>query len=277
MTHQELYRHARYYDVAFSYRDVVGEVDFFLACARLAAADVKTALELASGPGAHARELARRGIPSVALDLSAPMVALCLEKAAAEQLAVEGVVADMRTFTVKRPVDLALNLLTSISYLLEPADLRAHFAAVHAALAPGGVYIVENNHPRDFWSGDHFRPSIWTSREGDLAVEARWHTNAPRVDWNRQRYEIACTFVVDDHGERVELGDSGWLRMTFPSELQGHAEVVGLSLIGIFGSFDLARPLDDLPDAWRTLAVFQRPPARANAARATRSGSGTTP
>jgi hypothetical protein len=260
MTHHELYGHARYYDLAFSYRDVAAEVDFVLACARRAGTDVRRALEIASGPGAHARELGRRGIATVALDLSAPMVALCDEKAAREQLPVEGVVADMRGFSVKQPVDLALNLLTSISYLLEPAELRAHFASVQAALAPGGVYLVENNHPRDFWSGEHFRPSIWTAREGEIEIDARWHTNAPRVDWNRQRYESECTFVVDDHGERVELTDRAWLRMTFPSELQSHAEAAGLSLIGLFGSFDLARPLDDLPDAWRAISVFQRPP-----------------
>jgi SAM-dependent methyltransferase len=259
MTHHGFYDHARYYDIAFSYRDEATEIDFFLSCARRAGLDAKSAVELASGPGAHARELARRGIPSVALDLSAPMVELAVARARQESLPVAGLIADMRAFTLKRPVDLALNLLTSISYLLDPADLRGHFESTYRALAPGGVYIVENNHPRDFWSGEHFRPSIWTMREGDVTVETRWHDNPPRVDWIRQRYEVACTYRVDDHGERVDLHDRGWLRMTFPAELEGHATAAGFALREAFGGLDRALPLDDSEAAWRTVAVFQKP------------------
>lgn len=259
MAHEDFYRCARYYDVAFAYRDVPVEVDFFLACAARWGAPVGRALELASGPGEHARELARRGIPSVALDLSAPMIELCVEKARRAGLPVEGVVADMRAFALSAPVDLALNLLTSITYLLEPADLRAHFEAVYGALAPGGLYIVESNHPRDFWSGEHFRPSRWTMREGDLTIEATWHANPPRVDWIRQRYEVLSRYVAVEGGERVEIEDRGWIRMTLPSELQAHGEAAGFALRELFGALDRGQPLDDGPGAWRTVAVLQKP------------------
>lgn len=259
MAHQDFYRTARYYDVAFAYRDVPAEVDFFLACADRWGTSVKRALELACGPGEHARELARRGVAGVALDLSAPMVELCVEKARRDRLPVEGMVADMRAFTLGAPVDLALNLLTSISYLLEPSDLRAHFQAVHAALAPGGLYIIENNHPRDFWSGEHFRPSTWTMTEGDLTVEATWHADAPRVDWIRQRYEVEARYVVHERGERVEISDRAWLRLTLPSELQAYGEAAGFELRELFGDLDRAQPLDDGPGAWRTVAVLQKP------------------
>jgi hypothetical protein len=78
------------------------------------------------------------------------MVELAVAKANRDNLPVEGLVADMRSFAVKRPVDLALNLLTSISYLLDPEALLRHFESTYRALAPGGVYIVENNHPARF-------------------------------------------------------------------------------------------------------------------------------
>lgn len=259
MAHDDFYRSAHYYDVAFSYRDVPAEVNFFLACADRWGVSVRRALELASGPGEHVRELARRGIAGVALDLSAPMVELCVEKARQGKLPVEGMIADMRAFALRAPVDLALNLLTSISYLLEPSDLRAHFQAVHGALAPGGLYVIENNHPRDFWSGEHFRPSTWTMSEGDLTVEATWHANAPRVDWVRQRYEVEARYVACERGERVELSDRAWLRMTLPSELQAYGEAAGFELRELFGALDRAQPLDDGPGAWRTVAVLQKP------------------
>jgi hypothetical protein len=79
------------------------------------------------------------------------------------------------------------------------------------------------------------------------------------VDWSRQRYEVECTYRIEDHGERIELSDRGWLRMTFPAELRACAEAAGFSLRELFGGLDLAQPLDDSEGAWRTVAVFQKP------------------
>jgi SAM-dependent methyltransferase len=259
MSHAELYRNARYYDVAFSYRDVPDEVDFFLACARRAGTEVGRALEMACGPGRHARELGRRGVPSVALDMQGAMVALCLDEARRSDIPVQGMVADMRTFALAEPVDLALTLLTSITYLLEPSDLRAHFASVYRALSPGGVYVVENNHPREFSEAERFKANAWTMSEDGVSVEVTWHANEPNVDWVRQRYEVESRFVVDDHGERVTITDRGWLRMMYPSELQGHGEAAGFVLCDLFGAADVEQPLDFSEAAWRTFAVFQKP------------------
>src|SRR5688572_16475392 len=53
--HEELYRHARVYDVAFGYRDFAAEVAFLRAChARWGTGATDSFLEVAAGPGVHA-------------------------------------------------------------------------------------------------------------------------------------------------------------------------------------------------------------------------------
>ena len=258
MTHTAFYDDARAYDVAFSYRDVEAELSFLLAAAeRHGRGPIKSVLELASGPGYHAVAAARRGMKATALDLSAPMIERARVKAKEANVDVDGVVADMARFTLQQPVDLAFNLLTSISYLLTSDDLHAHFSSVAAAVRSGGVYVVENNHANDFWTREHFQPSRWTMKQGDVEVFTSWIDEPPAIDPVKQTYSVvARTEVTDGNGKRT-LKDHATLRMIWPQELKAYGEAHGFQLASFYGALDLQLPIDD-PKAWRTVAVFVR-------------------
>lgn len=257
--HTEFYRQAEYYDIAFSYRDVRKETDFFYGVwDRHARRPLKSALELCCGPGYHALELARRGVSSAGLDLSADMVRVLDEKARAERLAVTAHCADMRDFALPRRFDLALNLLTSISYLLTNEDVLRHFGAVADHLEDGGLYLVENNHPRDFFEGDHFRPSRWTMERDGVVVETTWMARPPRINLVDQTYEVTARYEVDDKGKKLAFEDQAPLRMLLPPEMRLMAAQKGLALVGAYGDFSLGQPLDDSDRSWRTIAVFQK-------------------
>ncbi|MCB2108659.1 MAG: hypothetical protein KDE14_13210, partial [Rhodobacteraceae bacterium] len=65
----QVYARAAYYDIVFR-RDVSHEVDFLLAeYKRLNGRDAASMLEIACGPGYHARQFARRGLATHRLDL----------------------------------------------------------------------------------------------------------------------------------------------------------------------------------------------------------------
>ena len=70
--HERIYAAARYYDIAFAYRDFAEECDFLIRAAALhLGRDPSSVLELAAGPANHAIELARRfGTGAVAVLLS---------------------------------------------------------------------------------------------------------------------------------------------------------------------------------------------------------------
>jgi hypothetical protein len=169
----------------------------------------------------------------------------------------------MADFALPQPVDLACNLLTSISYLTATTALSSHFACVARALRPGGVYVVENNHPADFWTRAHFEPSRWTmtASEGDRTLEVftSWIDEPPAIDVVAQTYtvrartEVTETSPAGEH--RRTLVDQATLRMIWPQELVAHGLAHGLSLARFYGALDVDIAIDD-PRAWRTVAVF---------------------
>jgi SAM-dependent methyltransferase len=258
--HSEFYRHARTYEIAFSYRDLPRELAFITdAYAAATSRPLKSALELACGPAYHAMALARRGVPSVALDLSREMVELAVQRAKEQNLPVTGVVANMARFELPARVDLALNLLTSITYLTDTQDLKSHFAGVSACLNPGGVYVVETNHPRDFITHDHFQPSIWEMEEDGVRVKTTWVAEKPVLHPARGTYSVLARYEVNDHGSTSVLEDRAELRMLWPDELRLLAEAAGLTFHAWYGDHDLKRPMDDAPESWRMIAVFRKP------------------
>ncbi len=257
--HHDFYRHAEYYDIAFSYRDVPKETDFLVEMFRRhAGRPLQSALELCSGPGYHAIELARRGVRSAALDLAPDMIRILKTKAAAAHVKVDGVVDDMRSFQLPQRFDLAYNLLTSISYLTSNDDLLAHMKSTAAHLTDGGLYVVENNHPKDFFEGEHFKESKWTMEQGGVSVETSWMFERPKITWVDQTYVVKARYRVTDGDKRHEFVDEAPLRMLLPLEMTALAAQAGLRMVAAFGDWDVARPLDDSPASWRNIAVYKK-------------------
>jgi SAM-dependent methyltransferase len=268
-SHHAFYDDARAYEVAFGYRDIEAELDFLLAVAkRHGATEAASFLELAAGPGYHATAAAQRGLRSTALDLSAPMIERARTRAHHAGVVVDGVVADMADFALDEPVALACNLLTSISYLTTAISLHRHFGCVAQSLLPGSVYVVENNHPNDFWTRAHFAPSRWTMTSKDdehaLEVFTSWLDEEPVIDVVSQTYEVKARTEVKETSSKGEhqrtLVDRATLRMIWPQELVAHGLAHGLSLASFYGALDVEISIDD-PRAWRAVAVFVKPTA----------------
>src|SRR5258708_5656520 len=198
----EIYRRARYYDVAFA-RDIGGEVQFILDLhRRRTGRQLSSLLEIACGPGYHARAFAQLGIKTWGLDLRPEMIDYARELAAADGVSVEWTAADMRYFTLPKPVDAIVTLYDSLDCLLTNEEIIDHFSRVGANLTPDGFYLVEMTHPRDcspWHSGIHqyagdrdgtraaIESAVNGRSEDDPAPEAlhartttRRHANAPR-------------------------------------------------------------------------------------------------
>src|SRR5260221_4795916 len=114
----EIYRRAKYYDVAFA-RDIGGEVQFIrdLHQARTGR-PLASLLEIACGPGYHARAFARLGIKTWGLDLRPEMIEYARDLAAADGVEVEWSASDMRSFTLPQPVDVIATLIYRHTCLL---------------------------------------------------------------------------------------------------------------------------------------------------------------
>lgn len=103
------------------------------------------ALDIATGTGAAALELARSGLTVAGLDASPEMIEQATRQAELARLAIEWQVDDMRAFSIREPVDLVTCFFDSLNYLLAETELLDCFAAVRRGLNQGGWFVFDLN------------------------------------------------------------------------------------------------------------------------------------
>lgn len=111
---------------------------------------VRTALDLGAGPGYQSVALAEGGCRVTAIDSSAPLLAELESRRGA--LPIEPVLGDMRDLLTldavqrvlaeARGYDVAVCMGDTLTHLERSAEVERLFADVHAALAPGGVFVL---------------------------------------------------------------------------------------------------------------------------------------
>jgi SAM-dependent methyltransferase len=280
-TVSSIYQEPELYQLACAYRDVPAEAAALLAWfdkhAKLAGASAsadggagggggaRSVLELAAGPAEHARELARRGLRSTALDFSPAMCAYAAGQAKAAGLELNVVEADMRDFRITGPdggqtrFDLAITMLNSVCHLFTLDDLVNHLSAVAAHLAPGGLYIVELAHPADFFSTAPRTSSEWTVDVGGVHAQVRWGGRHDQIN--------PLTQVTDEHMTIKATAEDGTVRTVsdvVPNRFWTLTEFTaalrlagGYELAASYGDFDDTTTLS-APTAWRMILILRR-------------------
>jgi SAM-dependent methyltransferase len=271
--------YAEAYDIAFDWRDLGQECDMLDSIFRRFSSTgpvPRSFLDLCCGPGFHCLEYARRGLRSYGLDLSEAMLGYAREKAARLGIPVGFIHADMRDFQLPASVDLAFCPMGSFHYLLSNEDIVRNLQAVARNLAPGGLYVIEANHPRNVFKME--RPHIldWGTRINDSVVPMSWSG-----DWESQRGEtvVRIHWGADDGGYdpfsqiatsrvRIEMVRNGSSRvwefqdpdrfLTF-QELQLLIEKSGVfETLTWLGDLDMDCPLDNSDKSSWMIPVLRR-------------------
>lgn len=254
-----IYGNARAYQVAFSYRDVPAEVDVLLGWfERHTGGAPGAVLELAAGPGDHAREFGRRGVGATALDLSPQMCRYARDQAAGAGIRLDVVEADMSAFDLGRQVDLSFLLLSSDAHLLDLDAFLGHLDSVARALRPGGLHVIESTHPKDHFGTDGVTLAEWEAESGGLAVNARWGGDGDPFDAVTQVVRRSVRLeVTDADGTASTIEDTSFERLWTTTEIE--------AAVRLSGAFDIAAwygAYSDLPvtapTAWRMIPVLRR-------------------
>jgi SAM-dependent methyltransferase len=256
-----VYSEAELYEAAFGYRDYRSEWSFLESLWHTFGWDVPSphVVEIAAGPAGHALAAARAGWTSYALDKSAAMVELGRTRARQTGVTLDYSQQDMETFSIQARCNLAITMLDSISYITSNDKFLSHLSAVRDALLPGGLYIIETDHPAAVFGFDRTTESSWTVDYRGAELRVEWIAEAHSFDPVTQCSRVSASFELWSGGSRERvIRETAWQRAFTFQEIDALAKASGaFEIIGVFGGFDLDLGLAD-DGAWRTVVTMRR-------------------
>jgi SAM-dependent methyltransferase len=179
-------------------------------------------LDLSCGHGRIANRLARRGARVTGLDRSASFLELARAEAVELGVDVEYVQSDMRAIPWQRRFEAVLNWFTSFGYFGDD-ELHAVLRGVHAALRPGGRFLLEMVSITNVMT--RLQPNGITERGDDLLLERR------RYDPLRGGMDTEYVAVRDGRVERYPV----FIRNPTYTELRDWLLAAGFSRVDGFG------------------------------------------
>lgn len=192
-------------------------------------------LDVACGPGRHARALESAGARCIGLDLS-----MTLLRRARHVTSAPLVRADMRRIPIRpRSMDLAVNLFTSFGYFEDDAQHRAALEQMVSTVRAGGWFAI------DFLNAARVRASLVPAEEATLGG----HRVQVRRNMTHGGRFVCKTIHADDGRSWLER-----VRLFSPRELDALVAGAGVRVTHRFGDYE-GEPLTD--QAPRTVLIGQ--------------------
>jgi len=251
----EIYDYPKYYEIAFSWRDIQAEANLFEECfERFSKTDVKSVLEIGCGNSPHMVELIRRGYKYNGLDLSQSMLDYSRKKLK-QNTDANLISANMIDFNLETKVDFVFIMLGSL-FATSTADLTSHFDSVARSLEKGGLYFldwcVQFEPPWETRGG-----SSWDMEGDDVKVKTTviWKP----INLARQTFEETIVLEVDDHGKKLTISGKDVHRAIYPQEfLLFIKEHPAFEFVGWWNNWSLEKPLDFAEKIDRPIILIRR-------------------
>lgn len=197
----DVYDNPKYYEIAFSFRDIPKEVDFIeQLISKESKIPVKTFLEIASGNSPHMQELCKRGYSYIGLELSKQMVKYTLDKFRNLTLSAKIVEGDMIKFSLSKLVDCTLLFLGSL-YVRNDDELLSHLDSVANALQSGGLYILDG--VVTFFPED-VHTQTWEMEKDDIKVTTTYKVESTDVKTGISKAKIILDIEDNDQKKKMK-------------------------------------------------------------------------
>lgn len=258
--HFDIYSKAKYYDIAFSFKNVTEENQTILdVFRRHTGREAISFLDIAAGPASNAIEMAKRGIPSFAVDYSSEMVEYGIAKAKAAGVLISYQHADMRNFELPEPVDLAAIFMDSTSYLITNEDVINHLQSVARSIKKDGLYFLEMSHPRDVFSVGKSARTEWTEKQDDTEVTIKWGKEGDIFDPIQQTTMVTATLNFKTPEEQGEIVDQSEQRCFTFNEIAALVKAAGcFEMIELIGSLKPNVAFSNDKNSWRMIPILKR-------------------
>lgn len=252
------YDYPHYYESAFSFRNIVHEVDLieqtikkFSKCAG------KNFLELGCGPAFHMLELAQRGYHYSGLDLNEAMLAYSRAKASKAAIQADFIKGSMVDFHLAQKMSYIFIALGSL-YANSTKEVEQVFQSAANALESGGLFLLD-------WCVQ-FDPAQLFSAEGQswevLEDKVKIQTSVVMKQTNKveQLFEEQLEMKVDN-GEQVQLLRSySTKKAIYPQEfLLLLKNIKQFEFLGWWNNWDLNDPISsDTSSIFRPIVLLRK-------------------
>lgn len=251
-----LYDNPKYYEIAFSFRNIRAEADLFEECfRRFSQIPVKSVLELGCGNCPHMEELIKRGYEYSGLDSSKAMLDYGQEKALRIGAQINLIQGDMIDFTLDEEADFVYVLLDSLA-AKNTSEILSHFNSVGRALKKGGLYLLDWCIQFDPPGGSEGKDSWEMEREG---IRVKTTVSWKQINRVEQTFEETISLEVNDQGSEFNLVHSGIRRAIYPQEFLCLVRSSSdFEFVGWWNNWDLGQPLEHASKISRPIALIRR-------------------
>lgn len=137
------YDFPHYYEMAFSFRNIIHEVDVIeQTITEFSRSEGKNFLELGCGPSFHMLELSKRGYHYSGLDLNESMLAYSSLKASKASISADFIKSSMVEFQLPNKIDYIFIALGSL-YANSTGEIEQLFKSAANALKNGGLFLLD--------------------------------------------------------------------------------------------------------------------------------------
>lgn len=234
-----LYKNPKYYEIAFSFRNIPNEVDFFEeAIKKFSKIKVRKVFELASGNSPYLEEWHTRGYQYFGLDVNQEMLDFVAARAQEKGIPATFFRANMNKFFLgKLRVDLAYVLLGSL-YATSNDDFFQHLDSVAKILKSGGLYILDGVVWFNILSDNQ---QSWTISKRGIKVKASFRAHV--INPITQVFREDTILEIWDHGKKKQIRSNEVQKFFFPQEflslVKCHSK---FEFLGWFENFDIHKP-----------------------------------
>ena len=252
------YDYPRYYEIAFSFRDIPYEVGVIeQTIDRYALCDVRSLLELACGPSQHMTELSRRGLYFQGMDINQAMLDYSREKAIKARSDASFHRQSMVKFQLEQPVEYVFIALGDL-YVRSTEELKSHLSSVATTLRQGGLFLLDwcvQFDPVKMFKADG---DTWEIKDGSICVKSC--VKMRPTNYVEQLFEEQLDIEVEDASTFLSLSSYSIKRAVYPQEfLELIKNTNQFEFIGWWNNWDLDQPLTEkTQDVYRPITLLRR-------------------
>lgn len=220
--------YSQYYDLLYSDKDYIAEVEYVDNLIQANSSNTKTLLDMGCGTGKHAELLCNKGYVVHGIDLSENMLKIAESRRKNKKDLLSFSHSNIQELNLDKKFDAVISLFHVMSYQNSNEELIKAFSVAKKHLNEDGIFIF------DFWYGPAVLTNLPTTRVKRLENESIKVTRIaePILHAQKNIVDVNYDVFIEDSKSKViiEKKELHKMRYLFDPELELICEQVGFKI-----------------------------------------------